>query len=432
MSNKYLEAYSYLDNGKINYQSFKLIENGNIKKKYSPSGDSKIVNAMEEFNIRPTGSLKYHQAIIKNEMFVDYVDNYLIPKNKKKKKRNKNFKLSKKWWAFITTASVLAIIALNNKSDEVSASENETTITTESTTEEDITPIKEESPLTIEKDIEITTPTDANDEQNIFEKNEIEANFVYNDFEDIFQYSAENKWTDYYDYVEEHYGPYLDKYCPMYGMDKNLAIAILSQENPLNIQNNNAIVDKYLVNDEYVELRSGGYGPAQEENVHNGEIVSCVNLITNETDYINDYIGVDKNGNSMYGVDVKRCETDMDYAIHIFIMTYMDCANYLYQKNNFELTDSQFIDIVTDSYNKGKYGVEKSILYSNSYEDVINLNKNLGGDYYYRSNVYKHLKDGTEISITTNDGVVHKAIFDNTNVDEYLVDSNKEIKAMAH
>ena len=94
MNNRYLEAYSYLENGEIKYQNFKLIDNGKITR-YTHNGDMKIVTAMEDFNIRPTGSLRNHQAIIKNDKFVEYVDTYLIPKNKKNKKRNKKLKHTK-------------------------------------------------------------------------------------------------------------------------------------------------------------------------------------------------------------------------------------------------------------------------------------------------------------------------------------------------
>ena len=41
------------------------------------------------------------------------------------------------------------------------------------------------------------------------------------------------------------------------------------------------------------------------------------------------------------------------------------------------------------------------------------------------------MNDGTEINITSSDGVTHSAIFDNTNINDY-VSNTTETKTMAH
>lgn len=425
MPDKYLEAESYIEGMEIKFKKFILIEDGEIKRKFNEEESKYIVQKAKEFNKRINPNLKKHTAYIKDVDFVNYIEKYNSTKKVKNGKRR--FRFSPKWWAFFTAATIAATLTLNNKNGDVSANENETiiTVSTEESKDEEIKPVIDETPPTIEDKIEIVSSENSSEDKNIFEEKEMDTTMVYSSFEDIFQYSAENLWSDYYDYVNDVYGPYLDKYCPMYGMDKNLAIAIIAQENPLNTPNSYSIIDEEL------DLRDGGYGPGQEENVHNGEILYSHNLQTGEVDYINDYVGT-KNDVPLYGVDVKRCETDIDYAVKIIVMRFMYNTNYLYGKENFELSDSQFIHVITDAYNKGVYGVEDSVLSSSSYEEVINANKNLGGDPNYGYNVFKRIKDGTEITITTKDGVKHSAIFDNTNVDEFKVDSSGNIKTMAH
>lgn len=402
MSDRLLIAEAYLDGFETKYKNFKLVEDNVIKRRFSPSEDSKICKAIKEYNIRPKGGLTSKRTTIDNDLFVNYIDNHLIPKIVKKRK--KQYKPNKKMLAFIAAASVVAILALGTKANEVSATENDTKITTETTTEEDNNITDEMIPVTTEENLTVTPEQEIMTESTTEEAPMINSTMVNDNFEDIFQFSASNNTglnNDNNRIVEERYGAYLDQICPVFGMDRTLARKILCQENPINSSSN-----------------PYAHGPAQTEYIHANEELTCYNQQTKQNETII--------------VDLNRIDTDMEYAMKVYVMMYMRQFNYINEHYGYKLSDAELIDISTLSYNFGQTIVTDGLYNSDTYEDAIKYiyTHKKGGDDSYREHVYSYIDDGTEVTIISSDGVAHSAIFDNTNITDYQADS-KETKAMA-
>lgn len=407
MVNRYLIADAHLNGFDKSYDHFKLIEDGHIIKRYNKLEDRLILKKVSDLGKRINPTNKGQMGKITDKAFVDYVDKYISVdmnkiRNTKTKKHNKLKYTNKfRWPAFIAAATLISIFALGSKQKDVDASDNIIIVEAESNTEEATTeemiPVSTED-LTIsnEQDIVTNTPT---------EENDINSTMINENFEDIFQFSADNNTglnNDNNRIVEENYGTYLDQICPIYGMDSTLSRKIICQENPTNSASN-----------------PYAHGPAQTEYVHDGEELTCYNQQTGQNETIT--------------VDINRIDTDAEYAMKVFVMMYMRQFNYINENYGYKLSDAELIDITTLSYNFGQTIVTDGLYYSDNYEGAIKYiyEHRQGGDPLYREHVYSYMNDGTEINITSSDGVTHSAIFDNTNINDY-VSNTTETKTMAH
>lgn len=396
MVNRYLIADAHLNGFDKSYDHFKLIEDGHIIKRYNKLEDRLILKKVFDLGKRINPTNKGQMGKITDKAFVDYVDKYISVdmnkiRNTKTKKHNKLTYTNKfRWPAFIAAATLISIFALGSKQKDVDASDNIISVEAEETKEENTT--EEIISISNEEDLTITNNQE-------IEKSDID------EFEDIFQFSSDNNTglnNDNNRIVEERYGAYLDQICPIYGMDPTLSRKIICQENPTNSSSN-----------------PYAHGPAQTEYVHDGEELICYNRQTGQNETIT--------------IDINKIDTDSEYAMKVFVMMYMRQFNYINENYGYKLSDAELIDISTLSYNFGQTIVTDGLYYSDNYEDAIKYiyNHRQGGDPQYREHVYSYIDDGTKINITSSDGVTHSAIFDNTNMNDYVSDI-KETKTMAH
>ncbi len=409
MANKYLIADAHLNGFQKTYDHFKLIEDGNVIKRFNKLEDRLILKKIVDLDKKINPTNKGQMGKITDKAFVDYAEKYISVdiskiKSSKNKKHNKLKYTNKfKWPTFIAVATLISILALGSKQKDVDASDNFFTVEAETNTEEitteEMIPVSTEEDLTMTNEQEIITNTSNQDEL------EINTTLVNDGFEDIFQYSAFNNTglnNDNNRIVDERYGAYLDQICPLYGMDNTLAKKIICQENPTNSTSN-----------------PYAHGPAQTEYVHDGETLTCYNRQTNQNETIT--------------IDINRIDTDMEYAMKVFVMMYMRQFNYINDNYGYKLSDAELIDIATLSYNFGQTIVTDGLYYSDNYEDAVKYiyDHRQGGDPQYREHIYSYIDDGTKITMTSSDGVSHSAIFDNTNISDYETNT-KETKTMAH
>lgn len=407
MGDKFLVADAHLNGFEKSYDHFKLIEDNRIIKRYNKLEDRLILKKIEDLEKRIYPLNKGQMGKITDKAFVDYVDKYISVdlnkvKSQKNKKHNKlKFTNKLKWPTFIATATLLAILALGSKQNDVDASDNIISVEAEETKEENTT--EEIIPISNEEDLTITNNQEI--EKSDIDESIVDSNLINDEFEDIFQFSSDNNTglnNDNNRIVEERYGAYLDQICPIYGMDPTLSRKIICQENPTN-----SLSNPYA------------HGPAQTEYVHDGEELTCYNRQTGQNETIT--------------IDINKIDTDSEYAMKVFVMMYMRQFNYINENYGYKLSDAELIDISTLSYNFGQTIVTDGLYYSDNYEDAIKYiyNHRQGGDPQYREHVYSYIDDGTKINITSSDGITHSAIFDNTNMNDY-VSETKETKTMAH
>ena len=240
------------------------------------------------------------------------------------------------------------------QSNEIKASVSETE---ELVYEEEI----EQNPIDVEP---ITSTEPITEETPILEESN-DVNYYDMGNDNIVNFSAEDKSDDFYDEIKSKYGDSINKYASMYGIDPNLIVAIISQENPTYEKNNSS---------------SGAYGLMQVEDVWNNKELTCYNK---EQQCYETII-----------VDTSKANSDADYSIKVGCMIFASTAEAINKRTN--LTDAEAFQATLIAYNKGITVTTKVLNNTYSFDEFINtITSTKGGDNNYTENVLSHLPDET-------------------------------------
>ena len=236
----------------------------------------------------------------------------------------------------------------------------------------------------VKEDIE---PLYSNEELEIInsENKDNEEDFLYDDDTPVFSFDYEDRSeTEKSNYAKTNYEESVNKYSKIYGIDKNLIMAILTQENAFNEVNNSNI---------------GANGVMQIESIWYGYDITAYNFETNNTDTV---------------TINKESLIDPDYSIKIGTMILNNYYYTLY--NNYVekgiLDKSNAILATILSYNKGITAICNLI--NNYGNDFINhISETLGGDNDYLKHVCSYLKDQSIISIQNINNDSSQIVIDN-------------------
>lgn len=240
------------------------------------------------------------------------------------------------------------------QSNEIKASVSETE---ELVYEEEI----EQNPIDVEP---ITSTEPITEETPILEESN-DVNYYDMGNDNIVSFSAEDKSDDFYDEITSKYGDSINKYASMYGIDPNLIVAIISQENPTYKKNNSS---------------SGAYGLMQVENIWNNKELTCYNK--------------EQNCYETIIVDTSKVNSDADYSIKVGCMIFASTAEAINKRTN--LTDAEAFQATLIAYNKGITVTTKVLNNTYSFDEFINtITSTKGGDNNYTENVLSHLPDET-------------------------------------
>ena len=240
------------------------------------------------------------------------------------------------------------------QSNEIKASVSETE---ELVYEEEI----EQNPIDVEP---ITSTEPITNETPILEESN-DVNYYDMGNDNIVNFSAEDKSDDFYEAIKNTYGDSINKYASMYGIDPNLIVAIISQENPTYKKNNSS---------------SGAYGLMQVENIWNNKELTCYNK---EQQCYETII-----------VDTSKVNSDADYSIKVGCMIFASTAEAINKRTN--LTDAEAFQATLIAYNKGITVTTKVLNNTYSFDEFINtITSTKGGDNNYTENVLSHLPDET-------------------------------------
>lgn len=240
------------------------------------------------------------------------------------------------------------------QSNEIKASVSETE---ELVYEEEI----EQNPIDVEP---ITSTEPITNETPILEESN-DVNYYDMGNDNIVSFSAEDKSDDFYDEITSKYGDSINKYASMYGIDPNLIVAIISQENPTYKKNNSS---------------SGAYGLMQVENIWNNKELTCYNK--------------EQNCYETIIVDTSKVNSDADYSIKVGCMIFASTAEAINKRTN--LTDAEAFQATLIAYNKGITVTTKVLNNTYSFDEFINaITSTKGGDNNYTENVLSHLPDET-------------------------------------
>lgn len=240
------------------------------------------------------------------------------------------------------------------QSNEIKASVSETE---ELVYEEEI----EQNPIDVEP---ITSTEPITNETPILEESN-DVNYYDMGNDNIVNFSAEDKSDDFYEAITSTYGDSINKYASMYGIDPNLIVAIISQENPTYKKNNSS---------------SGAYGLMQVENIWNNKELTCYNK--------------EQNCYETIIVDTSKVNSDADYSIKVGCMIFASTAEAINKRTN--LTDAEAFQATLIAYNKGITVTTKVLNNTYSFDEFINaITSTKGGDNNYTENVLSHLPDET-------------------------------------
>lgn len=240
------------------------------------------------------------------------------------------------------------------QSNEIKASVSETE---ELVYEEEI----EQNPIDVEP---ITSTEPITEETPILEESN-DVNYYDMGNDNIVSFSAEDKSDDFYEAITSTYGDSINKYASMYGIDPNLIVAIISQENPTYEKNNSS---------------SGAYGLMQVEDVWNNKELTCYNK---EQQCYETII-----------VDTSKANSDADYSIKVGCMIFASTAEAINKRTN--LTDAEAFQATLIAYNKGITVTTKVLNNTYSFDEFIDaITSTKGGDNNYTENVLSHLPDET-------------------------------------
>lgn len=181
------------------------------------------------------------------------------------------------------------------------------------------------------------------------------------------------------------------KYAEMYGLDYNLILAMITQENVYNVINESVLNNKPLI---------GANGIMQVESIWHDEKVSAYNFEQNEYETLT--------------IDFFKL-SDPDYATKtgcMILRNYFDTIYNNYVTNNV-LNESEAILASLVAYNKGITAICRLI---NSYgNDYINhIDETRGGDNLYLEHVLSYVEDNSKISVLSPDKKACMVFLDNT------------------
>ena len=166
------------------------------------------------------------------------------------------------------------------------------------------------------------------------------------------------------------------EYSYIYGLDTNLVLAVLTQENK---------------NEEKNDSLSGGHGLAQIESIWQGETIEAYNFVKKEYE-VSDPI------------DVFRCDEDPNYCIKIACMILNNYYNEIHNKYSNKFTPNEEIQATLMAYNKGIGTAEEQIARSKNFEEFCkNMIGTPGGDDEYLHHVLSFVYNDEVIKMKTDD-----------------------------
>ena len=186
-----------------------------------------------------------------------------------------------------------------------------------------------------------------------------------------------------FSYSQSKYQQYAEKYGKIYGIDPNIILALITQENPY-------------------ERQAYAKGIMGIEPIWFNEPVTAYNYDLDELETIT--------------IDEKRLD-DYDYCVKVGSMIFGSYFRYIY-KNFPDMSPSEQLKATIAGYNKGIYGVAKLIRnYGNDY--LSHLNELSGGDNEYLNRVGSYIDDGKEVYLYKADGSLETIVIDNTNSNSF-------------
>lgn len=180
-----------------------------------------------------------------------------------------------------------------------------------------------------------------------------------------------------YKNIKDKYILPIAEYSYIYGLDTNLVLAVLTQENK---------------NEEKNEGLTGGHGIGQIEGpVWNGKTVEAYNFVKNEYE-VSDPI------------DVFRCDEDPDYCIKISCMILNNHYNIIHNNYSDKFTPDEEVQATLIAYNKGIGTVEDTIDESKNFEEFKkNIVLTPDGDNEYLHHVLSYMYNDEVITMKTDD-----------------------------
>ena len=166
------------------------------------------------------------------------------------------------------------------------------------------------------------------------------------------------------------------EYSHIYGLDTNLVLAVLTQENKNEVKNDSL---------------TGGHGLAQIESIWQGETIEAYNFVKKEYE-VSDPI------------DVFRCDEDPNYCIKIACMILNNYYNEIHNKYSNKFTPNEEIQATLMAYNKGIGTAEEQIARSKNFEEFCkNMIGTPGGDDEYLHHVLSFVYNDEVIKMKTDD-----------------------------
>lgn len=204
--------------------------------------------------------------------------------------------------------------------------------------------------------------------------------FNYSDLENL----------SFTDNLKTSYGDSIKKYADFYGIDYNLIVAIIAQENPFN------------------DISNYAAGQMQVER-----------------SVWHDKTFIDKDGSELY-IDCNRMDYDSEYAIHVGCYIYWFTYNKLNDDNNanmfnYKLTDSEVLALSIESYNKSIYSVEPVLQRTNNVDEAFAEINTLAGDEDYHLKVLSGLNENTVLTMKPINGEVKQILVNNQSLENTVV-----------
>ena len=333
---------------------FELYLNGKLVKKTKSNETKRIMNNLKTYNVKLK---KDNDYTITDQKFI----NNFVAKP-----------ISKKGLTGVGAISAVGLVLLTgiymskNKEDNYEQPIIPFEQTRDNEEESNELVYEEEiEPSTI--DVEYVTPTETNTGESSISEESNEISSYDLDSKNIYSFDYEDRSSDGNpDKVIELYGNTINKYASMYGIDPNLIVAIISQENPNYKKNYSS---------------SGAYGLMQVENIWNNKEITCYNQ---ESDCYETII-----------IDTSRVNTDADYSIKVGCMILANTAENINKKG---LSDSETLQATLIAYNKGITITNNALKNSSSFDEFIDvITSTSGGDNQYREHVFSYLPDDTII-----------------------------------
>lgn len=319
---------------KENIKGAKFVYKGKVTKKYNKN----ICNILIKDAINNGVSIKKGIGgyVIKDKEFL------IIEKRKLDDIKIRTFK-KRRLAAIITTASILAgFISLN---EVMKKKKNETLI----------------EPTSTISTIDINENKEKTEEKIYIIKHE--------------GINIEDKCA--YDNLKKKYIRAIAEYSYIYGLDTNLVLAVLTQENKNEVKNDDLI---------------GGHGIAQIEGpVWNGNTIVAYNFVKKEYE-------------ESEPIDIFRCDEDPEYCIKIACMILNNHYNVIHNNYSNKFTPEEEVQVTLIAYNKGIGTTEEQIAKSNNFEEFSkNMIGTPGGDDEYLHKVLSFIYNDDVITMKTDD-----------------------------